>query len=141
MHTKSLVKTEKAVAAAGPYSQATHTEQFVFVSGQSPIDPVSGLMPDGIEHQTQQALANLAAVLEAGGACSVSVLKTTVYLRDMSDFGVMNEVYTEFFKESLPARSIVEVARLRKNALIEIEAVALRFKQYSRASLIGSFSF
>ena len=84
----------------GPYSQATRTEQFVFASGQLPIDPVSGNIPDGIEQQTRQSLANLSAVLEAGGASFASVLKTTVFLKNMDDFAVMNGIYAEFFSDA-----------------------------------------
>ena len=128
MTTKSLISTDKAAPAAGPYSQGTHTEQLVFASGQLPIDPVSGTIPAGIESQTRQSLANLAAVLEAGGASFASVLKTTVFLKDMGDFAVMNGIYAEFFSDAPPARSTIEVARLPKDALVEVEAIALRTK-------------
>lgn len=128
MNTKSLISTDKAAPAAGPYSQATRTEQLVFASGQLPIDPVSGNIPDGIEKQTHQSLANLAAVLEAGGASLASVLKTTVFLKNMGDFTVMNGIYAEYFSESPPARSTIEVARLPKDALVEVEAIAIRSK-------------
>jgi 2-iminobutanoate/2-iminopropanoate deaminase len=126
--TKSIVSTDKAAPAAGPYSQATRTEQLVFASGQLPIDPTSGNIPDGIEQQTRQSLANLSAVLEAGGASFASVLKTTVFLKNMSDFAVMNGIYAEFFSDKPPARSTIEVARLPKDALVEVEAIALRTK-------------
>ena len=112
----------------GPYSQATRTEQFVFASGQLPIDPISGGIPDGIEQQTRQSLANLSAVLEAGGASFASVLKTTVFLKNMNDFAVMNRIYAEFFSDQPPARSTIEVARLPKDVLVEVEAIALRTK-------------
>ena len=125
MTTKSIVSTDKAAPAAGPYSQATRTEQFVFASGQLPIDPTSGNIPDGIERQTRQSLDNLSAVLEAGGASFGSVMKTTVFLKDMNDFAAMNGIYAEFFKDAPPARSTIEVARLPKDALVEIEAIAL----------------
>ena len=128
MSTKSIVSTDKAAPAAGPYSQATRTEQFVFASGQLPVEPTSGNIPDGIVRQTRQSLANLSAVLEAGGASFASVLKTTVFLKDMGDFAAMNGVYAEFFKEAPPARSTIEVARLPKDALVEVEAIALRTK-------------
>lgn len=128
MTTKFLVSTENAAPAAGPYSQATRTEQFVFASGQLPIDPASGNIPDGIEAQTRQSLANLSAVLESGGASFDSVLKTTVFLKNMGDFAVMNGIYAEFFSGAPPARSTIEVARLPKDALVEIEAIALRTK-------------
>jgi len=126
--TKSVVSTDKAAPAAGPYSQAIRTEQFVFASGQLPIDPVSGSIPDGIERQTRQSLANLSAVLEAGGGSFGSVVKTTVFLKNMNDFAVMNGIYAEFFTDAPPARSTIEVARLPKDALVEIEAIALRTK-------------
>jgi 2-iminobutanoate/2-iminopropanoate deaminase len=128
MSIKSLVSTDKAAPAAGPYSQATRTEQLVFASGQLPIDPISGKIPDGIEQQTRQSLANLLAVLEAGGASFATVLKTTVFLKNMSDFAVMNQIYAEFFSDAPPARSTIEVARLPKDALVEVEAIALRTK-------------
>ena len=128
MTTKSIVSTAKAAPAAGPYSQATHTEQLVFASGQLPIDPATGTMPAGIELQTRQSLANLAAVLEAGGASFASAMKTTVFLKNMDDFAVMNGIYAEYFSDKPPARSTIEVARLPKDALVEIEAIALRTK-------------
>ncbi|KIZ40012.1 MULTISPECIES: RidA family protein [Rhodopseudomonas] len=128
MSTKSIVSTDKAAPAVGPYSQATRTDQLVFASGQLPIDPASGNIPDGIKQQTRQSLANLSAVLQAGGASFESVLKTTVFLKDMNDFAAMNAIYAEFFKDGPPARSTVEVARLPKDALVEVEAIALRTK-------------
>jgi 2-iminobutanoate/2-iminopropanoate deaminase len=128
MTTKFLVSTVKAAPAAGPYSQAVRTEQFVFASGQLPIDAVNGTIPEGIEQQTRRSLANLSAVLEAGGASFESVVKTTVFLKNMDDFAVMNGVYAEFFSNAPPARSTIEVARLPKDALVEVEAIALRTK-------------
>lgn len=128
MTKKSLISTDKAAPAVGPYSQGTHTEQLVFASGQLPIDPKTGNIPDGIEQQTRQSLANLAAVLEAGGASFASVMKTTVFLKNMNDFAAMNAVYAELFKDAPPARSTIEVARLPKDALVEVEAIALRTK-------------
>ncbi|HLG81879.1 MAG TPA: RidA family protein [Bradyrhizobium sp.] len=126
MTRKTVVKTGNAAPAAGPYSQAIGTDALVFASGQLPIDPASGEMPNGIEAQTRQSLANLAAVLEAGGASLGTVVKTTVFLKNMSDFAVMNGIYAEHFKEAPPARSTIEVARLPKDALVEIEAIALK---------------
>jgi 2-iminobutanoate/2-iminopropanoate deaminase len=126
MTKKTVVKTDKAAPAAGPYSQAIRTEALVFASGQLPIDPASGEIPAGIEAQTRQSLANLTAVLEAGGASLSSVVKTTVFLKNMNDFAVMNGIYAEHFKELAPARSTIEVARLPKDALVEVEAIALR---------------
>jgi len=120
------VSTKKAAPAAGPYSQATRTDQFVFASGQLPLDPVTGEMPQGIEAQTRMSIANLTVVLEEGGASLDSVMKTTVFLKNMDDFTVMNRIYAEHFKTAPPARSTVEVARLPKDALVEIEAIAVR---------------
>ncbi|MFH0297728.1 RidA family protein [Bradyrhizobium sp. 31Argb] len=128
MTTKFLVSTDKAAPAAGPYSQAVRTDQLVFASGQLPIDPASGTIPEGIEQQTRQSLANLSAVLEAGGASFESVVKTTVFLKNMDDFAVMNGIYAEFLSYAPPARSTIEVARLPKDALVEVEAIALRTK-------------
>ena len=129
MTTKVLVRTTKAAPAAGPYSQGVRTEQFVFASGQLPIEPVSGTIPEGIEQQTRQSLANLSAVLEAGGASFENVVKTTVFLKNMGDFAVMNGIYAEFFSNAPPARSTIEVARLPKDALVEVEAIALRTEE------------
>jgi 2-iminobutanoate/2-iminopropanoate deaminase len=126
MTKKSVVKTDKAAPAAGPYSQAIRTDGLVFASGQLPIDPVSGEIPAGIEAQTRQSLANLAAVLKEGGASLDTIVKTTVFLKNMNDFVVMNGIYAEHFKDAPPARSTIEVARLPKDALVEIEAIALR---------------
>ena len=122
---KAVIKTSKAAPAAGPYSQAIRTDALVFASGQLPIDPATGNLPDGIEAQTRQSLANLAAVLEEGGASFATVVKTTVFLKDMNDFTVMNGIYAEHFNNAPPARSTIEVARLPKDALVEIEAIAL----------------
>jgi 2-iminobutanoate/2-iminopropanoate deaminase len=120
------VSTKKAAPAAGPYSQATRTDHLVFASGQLPLDPVTGEMPQGIEAQTRMSIANLTAVLEEGGASLDSVMKTTVFLKNMDDFAVMNGIYAEHFKTAPPARSTIEVARLPKDALVEIEAIAVR---------------
>jgi 2-iminobutanoate/2-iminopropanoate deaminase len=123
---KTVVSTKGAAPAIGPYSQGIASEQLVFVSGQLPIDPQSGNVPEGIEAQTKQSLANLAAVLKAGGASFASVTKTTVFLKNMSDFAVMNGIYAQSFKDQPPARSTIEVARLPRDALVEIEAIALK---------------
>lgn len=125
---KEIIMTENAPGAIGPYSQATSAAGLVFSSGQLPIDPATGAFAEGgIAAQTRQALKNLAAVLEAGGSSLDMVLKTTVFLKDMNDFAEMNGAYAEFFGEGgCPARSAVEVARLPKDARIEIEAIALK---------------
>lgn len=123
---RKTVQTEKAPAAIGPYSQAVLTGGFLFCSGQIPIDPATGKMVGGgIETQTERVLRNLAAVLEEGGASLQSVVKTTVYLADLSDFPAMNGVYGTFFTESPPARATIEAAKLPAGALVEIDAVAL----------------
>jgi len=122
---KTIVSTDAAPKAIGSYSQGIAAAGLVFASGQLPTDPASGGFPDGIANQTRQALANLAAVLEAGGASLASVVKTTVFLKDMNDFQAMNAVYAEVFADKPPARSTVEVARLPRDAKIEIEAIAL----------------
>ncbi|GAA0270162.1 RutC family protein [Methylorubrum aminovorans] len=122
---RTVIKTEAAAPAAGPYAQAVRAGDLVFASGQLPIDPSTGGFPDGVEAQTRRSLTNLAAVLEAGGASLASVVKTTVFLKDMNDFSAMNAVYAEHFPSAAPARSTIEVARLPKDALVEIEAVAI----------------
>lgn len=122
-----VVATDKAPAAVGPYSQAMVVGEFVFASGQLAISPQTGrLIGGGIAEQTRQVLHNLGAVLEAAGSSLDKVVKTTVFLSDMADFGNMNRVYEEFFPSAPPARSTVEVARLPLQASIEIEAVACR---------------
>ncbi len=123
---KEIVIAEKAPRAIGPYSAAVKAGNLVFTAGQLGIDPESGeFVPGGIEAETRQALLNLQAVLEAAGSSLGSVVKTTVFLRDMNDFGVMNVIYGEFFTEDYPARSAVQAARLPKDGAVEIEAVAL----------------
>ncbi|MDY5612633.1 RidA family protein, partial [Dysosmobacter sp.] len=115
---KTIISTAKAPAAIGPYSQATDLGSLVITSGQLPIDPATGAFPEGIQEQTRQSLTNVKAILEAAGLTMDSVVKTTVFLSDMNNFGAMNEVYATFFTEgSYPARSAVEVARLPKDAL------------------------
>jgi 2-iminobutanoate/2-iminopropanoate deaminase len=118
------IQTPSAPKAVGPYAQGTRFGDLVFCSGQLPIDPADGNIPAGVEAQTRQSLANVAAVLEAAGASLASTLKTTVFLKDMNDFAAMNTVYASFFAESVPARSTIEVARLPRDVLVEIEAIA-----------------
>ena len=123
---KKIIQTEKAPKAIGPYSQAIRTESLIFTAGQIAIDPATGeLVEGGIEEQTRRALTNLRNVLDAGGSGLSYVVKTTVFLKDMNDFPKMNAVYAEFFTEAPPARSTVAAAALPKNALMEIEAIAL----------------
>ncbi|HET9526608.1 MAG TPA: RidA family protein [Pyrinomonadaceae bacterium] len=120
------IKTSNAPAALGPYSQAIKVGEFVYTSGQVAIDPATGeFIGGGIAEQTERVLKNVSAVLEAAGSSLDQVVKTLVFLADMDDFAAMNEVYARFFTGAPPARSTVQAARLPKDALIEIEAVAL----------------
>ena len=122
---KEIISTTQAPAAIGPYSQGVRGAGIIITSGQLPIDPATGAFAgDGIAEQTRQSLKNVQAVLEAGGSSLGNVLKTTVFLQNMDDFAAMNEVYATFFEGEPPARSAVEVARLPKGALVEIEAIA-----------------
>ncbi|MBD3192140.1 MAG: reactive intermediate/imine deaminase [Candidatus Heimdallarchaeota archaeon] len=124
---KKVIKTDKAPAAIGPYSQGIIAGELIFVSGQIPFDPKTGELVSGsISKQTEQSLKNIQAVLEAAGASLANVVKCTVFLKDMDTFAEMNEKYSEFFKEAPPARAAVEVARLPKDVGVEIEAIALR---------------
>ena len=122
---KTELKTSNAPAALGPYSQGVKTDSMVFVSGQIPINPATGTMPEGIEAQTRQSLTNIQSILAADGLTMQNVVKTTVLMQDLADFGRMNEVYAEFFSGVNPARAAFQVARLPKDALIEIEAIAV----------------
>ena len=125
---KNILATNNAPGAIGPYSQGCTVGDLVFTSGQVPIDPATGaFVPGGITEQTRQSLTNVRAVLAAAGTTMDNVVKTTVFLQDMNDFAAMNAVYAEFFTEgSYPARSAVQVARLPKDALVEIEAIATK---------------
>jgi 2-iminobutanoate/2-iminopropanoate deaminase len=125
-HEKKIITTDKAPKALGPYSAGVSTGSLVFTAGQVGIDPASGkLVEGGIQAQTRQALTNIKAVLEAAGCGLDKVIKTTVFLQDISEFGQMNEVYGSFFTENFPARSAFQVAALPAGAAVEIEAVAL----------------
>jgi 2-iminobutanoate/2-iminopropanoate deaminase len=120
-----VISTENAPKAIGPYSQAIRVGDFVFTAGQIALDPATGnLVEGGIEEQTRRVLRNLSQVLGAAGASMERVVKTTVFLRDMNDFQKMNGVYAEFFPSNPPARSTVQVARLPRDAMVEIEVVA-----------------
>ncbi|MCC7429926.1 RidA family protein [bacterium] len=124
---KKIFNTEKAPRPIGPYNQANSIGNLIFTSGQIALDPKTGeLAKGGIVEQTQQVCENLKAVVEASGSSLTKVVKTTVFLKNMSDFPVFNETYAKFFGESSPARSTVEVAKLPKDALVEIECVAYR---------------
>ena len=121
------LNTEKAPAAIGPYSQAIEVNGFVFASGQIPIDPATGsFVEGGIQEQTRQALTNARQILQAASTDLNHVIKTTVFLSDIANFGPMNEVYAQFFAEPFPARSAVAVKDLPKGALVEIEVIAVK---------------
>ncbi len=123
---RELASTSGAPRAIGPYSQAVKAGGFIFTSGQIALDPATGAVAGGdVQAQTRRALLNLKAVLEAAGSSMARAVKTTVFLKNMGDFAAMNQVYAEFFPDAPPARSTVEVARLPKDALVEIEAVAI----------------
>lgn len=122
---KIQISTTNAPAAIGPYSQGIKAGSMVFTSGQLPIDPKTSQMPEGIEAQTRASLENVKAILEAAGAKLENVAKIMIFLKDMNDFVKMNEVYTKFFSGVYPARSCYQVARLPKDALVEIEATAI----------------
>lgn len=124
---KKIVYTEKAPKPVGPYSQAVIAGDFIFTAGQIPIDPKTNQVVQGdIKEQTKQVLENLKAVLEASGATFDDVVKVTVYMRDLSEFSAMNEIYSEYFKNSPPARTTVEVSRLPRDVKIEIDLIAVR---------------
>ena len=123
---KEIIATEDAPRAIGPYSQAVRAGNFVFASGQIPIDPATGeFVPGGIAEQTEQVLKNLTALFAAAGVGLDQIVKTTVFLADMNDFIAMNEVYGRFFGEAPPARATVQAARLPRDAKVEIEAIAV----------------
>lgn len=124
---KSVIFTEKAPAAIGPYSQAIEANGMVFISGQIPVVPSTGVLAEGgIEEQTKQSFENIKAILEKAGLTTANIVKTTVFLADMSLFAGMNKVYATYFTEGFPARSAVAVKELPKGALVEIESIAVR---------------
>lgn len=123
---KQVISTDKAPSAIGPYSQAIEVNGMVFTSGQIPVNPATGEIAEGAEAQAEQALKNVAAVLEAAGTSMEQVVKTVVFIKNMDDFAKINAVYAKFFDGAYPARSCVEVARLPKDVLIEIEAIATK---------------
>ncbi len=118
------ISTNNAPAAIGPYSQAIVSGNLVYCSGQIPLNPQTGLIPEGVEQQAHQALTNVKNLLEASGTSIDKVIKTSVFIKDMNDFSKINEIYAQYFTEPFPARSCVEVARLPKDVLIEIEVIA-----------------
>ena len=123
---KNVVKTDKAPGAIGPYSQGINVGNMYFFSGQIPLNPETGLMPEGIEAQAHQALKNVKGLLDSQGLDFSNVVKTTVFIKEMNDFGAINEVYATFFDGAFPSRSCVEVARLPKDVMLEIEAIAVK---------------
>ena len=119
-----VIHTEKAPAAVGPYSQAIRTGNLLVTSGQLGLNPVSGILPEGVEKQAEQALQNIEAILTEAGYARTDVVKTTVFIRNMADFGKVNAIYADYFGDHKPARSCVEVSALPKNGLVEIEVTA-----------------
>ena len=118
------IQTDQAPAAIGPYSQAVSHGGLLFISGQLGLDPASGALADGVEAQTRRALQNLVAILAAAGLAPDRVLKATIYVADMADFALVNQLYAEVFRPPFPAREVVQAARLPKNGLVEISAIA-----------------
>ena len=121
-----VVKTDKAPGAIGPYSQGIDIGNMIFFSGQIPLDPETGVMTEGIEAKTRRALDNVKGLLESQGLTFKNVVKTTVFLDNIDDFTTMNGIYAEYFEEPYPARSAVEVAKLPKGALVEVEVIAVK---------------
>ena len=119
-----IIHTAAAPAAVGPYSQAVRTGNLLLTSGQLGLDPETGILPEGVEAQTKQALQNIDAILAEAGFSREDVVKTTVFIRNMGDFGTVNGIYADFFGEHKPARSCVEVSALPKGGLVEIEVIA-----------------
>ncbi len=123
---KTVVVPQKAPQAVGPYSQGIAVGDLVFTSGQLPLDPATNKMPEGIEAQAKQSLENVKAVLEAGGSSLDKAVKVTIFLKDLNDFAKVNAIYGTYFTKNPPARSCVQVARIPRDALIEIEAVGVK---------------
>jgi len=120
-----VISTDKAPAAVGPYSQAIAAGGFLFVSGQIPLNPLTGELVTDFEGACRQSLENLFEVIAAGGSSLDNIVKVNIYVRDMGKFSILNEIYMTYFKEHKPARAVVEVSNLPKNALVEMEAVAI----------------
>jgi len=122
----NIIHTEMAPAAVGPYSQAIRTGNLLLTSGQLGLDPATGSLPEGVEAQTEQSLKNVDAILAEAGYSRTDVVKTTVFIRNMGDFATVNGIYAAYFGDHKPARSCVEVARLPKDGLVEIEVIAAK---------------
>ena len=123
---KKVISTDQAPAAIGPYSQAIEVNGMVYTSGVIPVVPATGEIPEGSVEQAKQAFTNLSSLLQAAGTSMEQVVKTTVFIKEMNDFAAINEVYAQFFTGEFPARSCVEVARLPKDVMLEIEAIAIK---------------
>ena len=123
---KKVISTTKAPAAIGPYSQAIEANGFVFASGQIPVDPETGVIPEGIEAQAEQVMKNMKNLLEAAGTSIDQVVKTSVFIKNMDDFATINGIDAKYFEKDCPARSCVEIARLPKDVLLEMEAIAVK---------------
>lgn len=123
--SRTIVNTTNAPAVIGPFNQGIIANGFLFTSGQLPMHHATGAVPDGIEAQTIQVLENLKAIVEAAGATLGDVVKTTVYLQDLGDFAVVNQIYATYFPESAPARACVEVSKMARESLVEIDAIAV----------------
>ena len=123
---KEVINTKNAPGVIGPYSQGIIVGDFVYTSGQIPINPATGVMETDIKSATKQSMENVKAILEAAGTSLEKVIKTSIFLKDLNDFAVVNEIYGTYFSENPPARSCVQVAKLPKDAVIEIEAIATK---------------
>ena len=123
---KKVISTTNAPAAIGPYSQAIEANGFVFASGQIPVNPETGEIPEGIEDQSEHVMKNVKNLLEAAGTSVDQVVKTSVFIKNMDDFATINGIYAKYFAKDCPARSCVEVARLPKDVLLEMEAIAVK---------------
>ena len=124
---QKVISTDKAPAAIGPYSQAIEVNGMIYTSGVIPVDPSTRAIPEGgVEVQANQAFKNLCNLVEASGSKVENIVKTTVFIKEMNDFGKINEIYKQYFKEPFPARSCVEVARLPKDVLLEVEAICFK---------------
>ena len=123
--SKEIIRTDKAPKAIGPYSQAIKYDNLLFISGQIPINPATGEITGDIKVQTRQVLENMKSILLAAGVSLINVVKTTLFLKNLDDFNSVNEIYSEYFTRDAPVRSTIEVSRIPRGALIEIEAIAI----------------
>lgn len=126
MMAKKAIATDKAPAAIGPYSQAIEANGMIFASGQIPVDPATGTIPEGVEAQAEQVFTNIENLLAAAGSSMDQVVRTLVFIKDMNDFATINEIYAKHFSEPFPARSCVQVAKIPKDVYLEVEVTALK---------------